>query len=87
MAKKGQEFIKYSNEFRKIVVEYSDKYSIFITAEQFNIPIGTIKTWRYKRNHKGSLEQLKRGRTKSENYKEKYQILKKFLDFYMQQRK
>ncbi len=47
--KKGQEFTKYSNKFRKIVVKYSNKWSIFITAEHFNISIGTIKTLRYKK--------------------------------------
>lgn len=86
MAKKGQTFNKYTNEFRqKIVYEkIHEGKSYTYLSRKYDIPEGTINTWVYKYNkNDNELIIKKRGRQKQEeiDYKERYEILKKFLDY------
>ena len=93
MASKGQRFNHYSDELR---LEVMNKYlkgdsSSTMLSKEYDIPIKTIKTWIYKYNHKNydlkSKNNLK-GRRKEENidYKERYEILKKYQAFLKAQR-
>lgn len=54
-------------------------------SKKYGIPEGTIITWVYKyKKHNGRIQKQKPGREKhdeSTDYKEKYEILKKYLDF------
>lgn len=86
MARKGQKFNKYSEELMmKVTMENIDKgKSARYLADKYNINIKTIETWirRYKRQ--GNLLKRKKGRPKQDqsvDYKEKYEILKKYLEF------
>lgn len=85
MAKKGQEYNKYNLEFRLKVIKESieEKKSARFLSKKYNIPKGTIDTWVYQYRHNGPTRR-KRGRPKQSeetNYKEKYEILKKYLEF------
>ncbi|WP_368235656.1 hypothetical protein [Clostridium perfringens] len=84
---------KYSNEFKKkIIDEYlSGEESFYSLERKYNIPDSTIKGWYYNFYKKGiNLETLKenRGRKKTDNinYKERYEILKKYRAFIKAQR-
>ena len=84
MAKKGQEFNIYTDEFRTKVIEENSKKgkSSNFLSRKYYIPKGTVDTWIYQSKHNGPLR-MKRGRHKQSeetNYKEKYEILKKFLE-------
>jgi len=83
MAKKGQEFKSYTEEFRTTVIKENSKEgkSAGSLSRKYGIPKGTVDTWIYQSKHNG-LKRKKRGRHKRSdetNYKEKYEILKKFL--------
>jgi len=86
MAKKGQKFNKYTEEQRiKIVNEHiQEKKSLRHLGKKYEISWKTIATWVRKYRSKGHLGELKRGRPRQSeetNYKEKYEILKKYLEF------
>ena len=90
MAKLGQKFGSYSDELkREVLTKYVDDYcSPTILSKDYNIPIKTIKMWINKMN-KTSLNEVctkkkRLGRKKEEktDYKERYEILKKFLAFH-----
>ena len=94
MASKGQKFIKYSNEERdKVLSEIQKGVSFSVVAERYGIPKGTIMTWSHK-FHRPELypnQGQKRGRQKEkdltkEDYKERYEILKKYRAFLKAQR-
>ena len=90
MAKKGQNFNKYTHEQRKEILDkyFSGKGSQSSLAEEYGISRNTIKTWirAYKKDI--PLGYQKKGRPKEENidYKERYEILKKFQAFIEAQR-
>ena len=98
MASKGQKFNKYSSEFKEnILKEY---FSSFISTkclgEKYGISGKTIDTWLYKTRRnidiKTDHRPGKSGRTKSTNltaddYKERYEILKKYQAFLQARRK
>lgn len=94
MAKKGQKFNAYNNNIKEIVLEeYKIKRNIKELAKVYDIPEGTIKTWTMKQNHPNVYinQGLKRGRKKEkdltkEDYKERYEILKKYQAFLKAQR-
>ena len=92
MAQKGQEFKKYPEEFKlKVVIEYlSGKTSRGYLSKQYNIPSGTISTWSEKYKRQGNLNNNSklRGRRKEKDidYKERYEILKKYQAFLKAQR-
>ena len=94
MASKGQKFNNYSDKanIKDIILEeYKLKRNIRELAERYNIPEGTIKTWTRKINHPELRTRNKRGRPKEkdltkEDYKERYEILKKYQAFLKAQR-
>ena len=93
MASKGQKFKKYTEEMINEVLEELKigKSSIQISKER-NIPAKTIRTWKRKMILHPELNTgVKRGRPKEsdltkEDWKERYEILKKYLAFLKAQR-
>jgi transposase len=84
MAKKGQTFRRYDLDFKLKVLEEKEKGSSFgELAEKYAIPRDTIITWMTILKRDGSLDVAQRGRPtdKGIDYKERYEILKKFQDF------
>lgn len=84
---------KYTNDFKKkIVDEYiSGSESFYFLERKYNIPNSSIKNWYYKFYKKGiDISTLKenRGRKKEKDidYKERYEILKKYQAFLKAQR-
>jgi len=95
MAKKGQKFKKYSKEEVKeeVIERYVSGISSKALSEEYDIPIGTIKTWARKLRKTGSLKNdifKNRGEHKRTvslgDYKERYEILKKYQAFLKAQR-
>ena len=90
MAKKGQKFQKYSDDFkRKVVEEYLEGTESFKSiAEKYNISSKkTVDTWIRKYRKSGNVESLKKGRPKNQqiDYKARYEILKKYQAFLKEQ--
>ena len=94
MAKKGQKFNSYIFDVKEMVLEeYKENHHIKYLSEKYNIPSGTIKTWTSKLNHPEKYIGYgqKRGRKKESNltkedWKERYEILKKYQAFLKAQR-
>ena len=93
MAKKGQKFNKYSEEFKnKVVHEYlkGDNGGSISLSKKYKISYRTIDTWIYKYKKQGNLNKNTklRGRKKEKDidYKERYEILKKYQAFLKAQR-
>ncbi len=92
MAKKGQKFIKYTEkEQQEVIQRYVKGESGYRLAKEYGIPSGTIKMWKYKIDHPELITSKKRGRPKEkdltkEDYKERYEILKKYQAFLKAQR-
>ena len=94
MAKKGQKFNSYIFDVKEMVLEeYKENHNIKYLSEKYNIPSGTIKTWTSKLNHPEKYIGYgqKRGRKKESNltkedWKERYEILKKYRAFLKAQR-
>ena len=95
MARKGIKHNNYTVDFIQEVLEkyYSGQGGFTSLANEYKIPIKTIKTWIYRTNKKINVFKNKKtnslGRPKEFeiNYKERYEILKKFLTFIKAQRK
>ena len=93
MASKGQKFNKYTEEFIIEVLEELKfgKSSLQISRER-NIPAKTIRTWKRKMIlHPELNTDNKRGRPKDkdltkEDWKERYEIVKKYQAFLKAQR-
>ena len=84
----------YTNEFKQQVIDdyksgkYGGRYNL---AKHYNINNKTIWSWISKERKQGNLLndiEHKRGRPKEENidYKERYEILKKYQEFIKAQR-
>ena len=92
MASKGQKFIHYTEEEKnEIVQKYTNGTSGYYLAKEYGIPVSTIKTWKYKIDHPEKYIGNKRGRPKEkdltkEDYKERYEIIKKYRAFLKVQR-
>ena len=92
MASKGQKFKEYSiEEKERIVQEYSKGISSTYLEEKYGISNNTIRQWKYKLRKNGTLINQKRGRTKEkdltkEDWKQRYEILKKYQAFLKAQR-
>ena len=96
MASKGQKFNNYSDEsnIKDIILkEYKLKRNVRELAKRYDIPEGTIKTWARKINYPElyPAQGQKRGQLKGkdltkEDYKERYEILKKYQAFLKAQR-
>jgi hypothetical protein len=85
MAKKGQTFKRYELAFKnKVLNEYKAGASTGYLSKVYDIPEGTISTWTHIEAKYGELGKAKRGApkgSKHKDYKERYEILKKFQDF------
>ena len=91
MASKGQKFNKYTKELKEEVIgKYFNKDSGLTTlSKEYNIPLKTLKTWMYKEKHPELQTGAKRGRPRKDeeiDYKERYEILKKYQAFLKAQR-
>ena len=83
MASKGQKFNKYSVELKnEILNKYLEgKGTIRTLGQEYGISKGTIKTWIRKSKHIELVSGLKQGRPRKDeiiDYKERYEILKKY---------
>ena len=94
MVSKGQKFSKYSEKLKQeIMYKVKEGMSIRYLAKQYNIPSGTIFTWTDKKNHPekylGYGQKRDKQKTKDltkEDWKERYEILKKYQAFLKAQR-
>ena len=93
MATKGQKFNKYSYELKMDVInKYLNGLGSYASlSREYNIPKKTVETWIYQFKHKNNDMTDKnylKGRKKEENidYKERYEILKKYQAFLKAQR-
>jgi transposase len=86
MATKGQVFKKVSQEIKLSAVNEKingGKTYKFI-AEKYGVSWKTVETWVRIFRRDGSLDVKKKGKPKQDkntDYKEKYEILKKYLEF------
>ena len=85
MASKGQKYKKYSAELKEeILKKYWNGSLATDLATEYDVPVDTIYMWNY--NIKHLRVGNKRGRPKhneltKEDYKERYEILKKYQAF------
>ena len=85
MASKGQKFKKYSPELREeILKKYWSGIPMSDLVREYSVSDNTIRMWNY--NIKHLRVGKKRGRPKQgeltkEDYKERYEILKKYQAF------
>ena len=93
MASKGQKFKKYTLvQKEEVLAKYIEGYSARHLEEIYGISRKTIETWKQKVLHPEKYMKLgKRGRPKEkdltkEDYKERYEILKKYRAFLKEQR-
>ena len=92
MASKGQKFRKYTiAEKEEILGKYLEGYSARYLGELYGISKKTIETWKQKILHPEKNTGNKRGRPKEKNltkedWKERYEILKKYQAFLKAQR-
>ena len=92
MANKGQKYHKYSKDFKsKIKIIYqSNEGTANSIARDYDLPLKTVKNWIYQWNHPERFPGLnkKKGRPKDSetDWKEKYEILKKYQAFLKAQR-
>ena len=92
MAEKGQKFKKYTPKFKeKILYEYfSGKESPTSLSSKYDVPVETVWTWIKKTkkeidvkvDHRpGRCGRIKEKNLTLEDYKERYEILKKYQAF------
>lgn len=93
MAKKGQKFGKYSYELKmEIINKYLNNEGGYSSlSKEYNVPQKTINTWIYQYKHlnndmKGHHNLKGRRKEKNIDYKERYEILKKYQAFLKAQR-
>ncbi len=93
MASKGQKFRRFSDEERtEIVSKYlSGKYSYSALADEYGISWNTVHSMVRKYRKTGTTISEQRGRPKEkdltkDDYKERYEILKKYRAFLKEQR-
>ena len=97
MAKKGQKFKKYSPDFKETILkEYFDGIGTPRTLSlKYDVPFKTIKNWIAKTKHNidvkvdhraGNTGKPKTKNLTLEDYKERYEILKKYQAFLLARR-
>ena len=93
MASKGQKFNSYSKELKKEIMQkyLNNEGTANSLSKEYNISLRIMKNWVNKINKKIDItvnNQHKKGRKKEENidYKERYEILKKYQAFLKAQR-
>jgi len=84
IAKKGQKFGRYTKQQREEFIKgVQEGLSSSELAQKHDLPRGTVFTWKHRYLKTGTLEPKKKGRPEQpgkENYKLRYEILKKFMD-------
>jgi len=89
MASKGQKFRRYDTDMKlKIIAEKQTGKSYSELSKQYGIPMGTITNWLIAFGREGIVDVKKRGRPKANeeiDYRERYEILKKYQDFLAKQ--
>ena len=88
MAKKGQKFKKYDLALKEqILNEYKAGKTRSYLSQKYGVPDGTIASWQQIEKRRGGLNVVKRRHTRMKNldYKERYEILKKYLAFLEQE--
>jgi len=89
MAKKGQKFNKYDDEFREqVALDYLNGKGTYMSiANTYGISWKTVEGWVRKYKSNGTTALLPKGKIpeKEINYKERYEILKKFQAFLKEQ--
>ena len=86
MASKGQKFQKWDESLKEVIIELlKEGHSYRELARKYNLPKGTISTWQQKLWHpeKYPGQGQKKGKLKEENltkedWKQRYEILKKY---------
>ena len=90
MASKGQKFKKYSPEFKEeILNKYFSGETMRNLEKEYGVPKGTLLTWTYNKKHYKGISfpgRPKKAGLKADDYKERYEILKKFQVFLQAQR-
>ena len=92
MASKGQKFKKYTIELKEEILEkyYKGEAGPKSLSKEYDVPFKTIQTWIDKINnpHRYLSVGRKKGRPKSSeiDWKERYEILKKYQTFLKAQR-
>lgn len=93
MASVSQKFQKYSNDTKEMILNDIRKGISFpAISQKYNVPKGTIMTWSHKFRRPDLCQtRTKKGRPKEkdltkEDYKERYEILKKYQAFLKAQR-
>ena len=92
MATKGQKYRKYTeSEKEEILQKYLEGYSARYLGELYGISRKTIETWKQKVLHPEKNTGNRRGRISERNltkedWKERYEILKKYQAFLKAQR-
>ena len=92
MASKGQKFRKYTQEEKdEILKKYNEGISSGFIAKEYGISSSTIREWKYKANQPELISGNKKGRLKEkdltkEDWKERYEIVKKYQAFLKAQR-
>ena len=92
MAKKGQKFNNYSKEFKEEILNkyFNNQGSALSLSKEYNISVKTIETWiRKLKKPELYVSSGKIGRPKKDeeiDYKERYEILKKYQAFIKAQR-
>jgi transposase-like protein len=92
MAKNGQKFMHYTRaEKEECIRMYQNGTPSSYFERELGIPANTIRMWQYKVNHPELHTGRKCGRQKEkdltkEDYKERYEILKKYQAFLKEQR-
>ena len=92
MASKGQKFKKYTRELKELILKeyYEDYKTPLFLEEKYGVPRKTIGNWIFKTEHGKDVSIDHRtensGRQKESNltledYKERYEILKKYQAF------
>lgn len=92
MAKKNQKFKKYKlEEKEEIVKKFLEGESAGRLSKEYDVPRGTILTWSRKVKrvelNKGKKQgRPKKGKLTIDDYKERYEIIKKYQAFLKEQR-
>ncbi len=85
MASKGQKLRKYDLAFKeKILIEYWSGICSTHLSKKYGVPEKTIRTWSFNVKHGKTGSRCGRPRAKGlalEDYKERYEILKKYQAF------
>ena len=94
MASKGQKFDKYSQNIKELIIkELSKGKSYTELSREYGVKAKTISTWQQKLRHPDKYPNQSKNRGRpiekdltKEDYKERYEILKKYQAFLKAQR-